>query len=67
MAPFLSSGTLGDALSKLSIVTWHKGFDSVPAAARRVFSTRMTSGKTSEHDSWDYDGFASSTGEGADY
>ncbi len=67
MAPFTSTGELGAALVKNAIVTWHKGFDQVPYAARRVFNVNFTNKKTSEHDSWDYNKFAKGTGEGVDY
>lgn len=67
MSVFTTTGDLGNALVKNAIVTWHKGFDLVPYEARRVFRVTSTNKKTSEHDSWDFQPAARTTGEGVDY
>lgn len=67
MPVLTTTGDLGSALVKNAIVTWHKGFDQVPYEARRVFRVSQTDKKTSEHDSWDFQPLARTTGEGVDY
>lgn len=67
MPTFTTTGDLGAALVKNATVAWHRGFDQVPYAGRRVFNVSFTNHKTSEHDSWDYNKFAKGTGEGVDY
>ena len=57
----------GVDLVKNAKVAWKKGFDSVPVAARRVFSVIHSQTKTSEHSAIDYSPIASATGEGVDY
>jgi hypothetical protein len=67
MSLFTTVGDLGARLSDLNVVMWHEGFDSVPMAARSIVSVRNTSTKTSDHDSWDFDVPATTTGEGSNY
>lgn len=67
MSTFSTTTTLGTALTKNVRVAFQKGFTMVPVGGRRIFSVRMTNTKTSEHDSYVFDGFADDTGEGSDY
>lgn len=67
MSTFSTTTTLGNALTKNVKVAFQKGFTMVPVGGRKIFALRMTGNKTSEHDSYVFDGFADDTGEGADY
>ena len=67
MSVLSTTTTLGVALTKNVQVAFLRGFTTVPVGARRVFNVTTTPHKTTEHDSFVFDGFADTTGEGADY
>ena len=57
----------GAALTKNAFVAWKRGFRSVPAAGRLVFTVSSVQYKTSEHDNIDYSPIADETAEGTNY
>ena len=57
----------GADLVKNALVAWKKGFDTVPVAARSVFTVIPTQTKIQEHSGIDYSPIAVTTGEGTDY
>ena len=57
----------GPALTKNAFVAWKRGFRSVPAAGRLVFTVASVQTKTSEHSGIDYSPIADTTTEGTNY
>lgn len=57
----------GPALTKNAFVAWKRGFRSVPAAGRLVFTVANVNTKTSEHSSIDYSPIADTTPENTNY
>lgn len=57
----------GPALTKNAFVAWKRGFMSVPAAGRLVFTVLPVQHKTSEHSGIDFSPIADTTAEGVNY